>query len=170
MSASLPSLDLVRIWVLVSLLLCCGGIVARAAPAALVPLAGDWLVAVPAGFQQPQTITHLDGNRYRLSRLNHAGVYRLEGDRLIMEAPADPRLTEFVWRLRPDGTLVLIGEPPASKTGAHYLGMVMRPAGATMPSAAPRAGAAGARHSAAPAAPPHTARAIPLGHSTGGSF
>jgi hypothetical protein len=99
-----------------------------ASPDEPLTLAGEWLVQMPAGFEQPQTITHLDGDRYLLGRLNHAGVYRLEGDRLIMDEPRDRRLTEFVWRLRADGTLILIAEPPPAKTGASYLGMVMRPA------------------------------------------
>jgi hypothetical protein len=64
-------------------------------------------------------------------------------------------LTEFVWRVTREGNLVLIGEPPASKTGGRYLGTVMRPTGN--------------RSNRMPATPAVAAPPKPVTHSTGGS-
>lgn len=90
-------------------------------------LSGDWLLTLPAGFEHHVMFTYQGKNRYRLApgRLNMSGVYQLEGDRLRLVEPKDARLTEFRWQVQGTGTLLLVEEPPAGKTGARYLGATM---------------------------------------------
>ncbi len=86
------------------------------------PLDGSWTLTLPAGYTHAIRIDPAGPSRYMINRLVFAGVYKLEGDRLMMVEPRDPRLTEFVWELRPGGNLILVGGPPPGKTGATYLG------------------------------------------------
>jgi hypothetical protein len=80
-----------------------------------------WL---PAGFTHTVTLTPVGGNRFRLEpkRLNSSGIYELRGDRLVIVEPNDRRLLGFAWEVRGDGRLVLVDQPPVSKTGSNYLG------------------------------------------------
>lgn len=90
-------------------------------------LEGEWKLSLPAGYEYVVTIQHLGDNEYNLRKgsLNFNGIYHLKKHNLVMARPADDRLTEFVWRLKKDGTLVLIEEPPTRKTGARYLGATL---------------------------------------------
>ena len=58
----------------------------------------------------------------RAERLNSSGIYELRGDRLVIVEPNDRRLLGFAWEVRGDGRLVLVDQPPVSKTGSNYLG------------------------------------------------
>ena len=91
-----------------------------------VDLSGTWQLTLPAGFVKHMTIERLENNVYFLRPLNFAGEYELQEKRLVMVKPVDPRLTEFVWKLRDDDSLLLVEEPPAAKTGARYKGAVLR--------------------------------------------
>ena len=92
-------------------------------------LEGKWKLSLPAGFEHEVTIQDLGKSEFlmRPAGLNSSGVYTLKDDELVMSRPTDERLTEFVWRIKADGSLVLIAEPPARKTGARYLGATMTP-------------------------------------------
>jgi beta-lactamase regulating signal transducer with metallopeptidase domain len=93
----------------------------------IVDLSGNWLLHLPAGFDHQVEMIRIDEWHYRFSRrLTMSGIYELQDNRLVMQKPVDPRLTEFQWKLRPDGSLVLVDQPPAGKTGATYLGAAMK--------------------------------------------
>jgi beta-lactamase regulating signal transducer with metallopeptidase domain len=91
--------------------------------AAAAPYAGSWLMSLPAGFQHRITLTPVGSNRYRLApnKLNSSGIYEVQGDRLVIVAPNDRRLLGFVWEVQSPGRMLLIGQPPISKTGSNYL-------------------------------------------------
>lgn len=94
-----------------------------------VDLSGHWEVTLPAGFENVMTIEALGDNTYRVQPLVFAGDYELRQNRLVMVRPVDSRLTEFVWELQADGSLVLVEEPPAGETGAIYRGTRLRRTG-----------------------------------------
>ena len=85
-------------------------------------LDGSWTLTLPAGYTHAIRIDPAGPSRYMINRLVFAGVYKLEGDRLMMVEPRDRRLTEFVWELLPGGDLTLVRGPRPGKTGATYLG------------------------------------------------
>jgi hypothetical protein len=92
-----------------------------------VDLSGPWLLRLPAGFQHKVALTREGPERYILNKgsLNFNGLYEFKEGNLVMLKPKDPRLTEFKWRLEPNGTLTLVGQPEMGKTGANYLGATL---------------------------------------------
>jgi hypothetical protein len=42
-------------------------------------------------------------------------------NRLVIVTPNDPRLLGFEWEIQKSNHLVLVGQPPVSKTGSSYL-------------------------------------------------
>jgi beta-lactamase regulating signal transducer with metallopeptidase domain len=92
-----------------------------------VNLAGNWMMHLPAGFDHHIKLERIDPDHYRLSPkgLTMAGVYLLEGDRLIIEKPNDRRLTGFQWEIRAANNLLLVAQPSRSKVGANYLGATL---------------------------------------------
>jgi len=91
-------------------------------------LSGDWLLALPAGFEHRVVLTDLGGGRYRLAprSLNMSGVYERRGRELELVEPTVSRLTEFRWRAEGSDVLRLVAEPPPGKTGARYAGATLR--------------------------------------------
>jgi beta-lactamase regulating signal transducer with metallopeptidase domain len=89
-------------------------------------LSGTWQMHLPAGFKHKVTLTPAGPNRYRLEprRLNSSGIYEVRGNRLVIVAPNDRRLLGFEWEIR-QGRLILVGQPPTSKTGSNYLGATL---------------------------------------------
>ena len=100
--------------------------VSHVRPERPIDLSGTWHLHLPAGFDHQIKMTWIDDTHFRFSHLTMAGVYELQGKRLVMQTPQDPRLTEFVWQLRSDGSLLLVDQPAVGKIGARYLGAVMR--------------------------------------------
>jgi hypothetical protein len=82
-------------------------------------LTGIWQLTMPDRSQQMVRIMSEGGQRFRIWKGNSLvnGVYERRGNQLVMLTPADPRLTEFVWRIDDAQHLTLIKEPPVSKTG-----------------------------------------------------
>ena len=85
-------------------------------------LTGIWQLTMPDRSQQMVRIVSEGGQRFRIWKGNTLinGVYERRGDRLVMVTPADPKCTEFVWRIDDANHLTLIKEPPAAKTGRPY--------------------------------------------------
>jgi hypothetical protein len=85
-------------------------------------LTGIWQLTMPDRSQQMVRIVSEGGQRFRIWKGNTLinGVYERRGDRLVMVTPADPRSTEFVWRIEDAYHLTLIKEPSVAKTGQHY--------------------------------------------------
>lgn len=88
-------------------------------------LAGDWRALLPAGFEQPITLTRVDGNRYRLAPLNltFGGIYERTGDRLVRVEPNEPNRAPFAWTIRSPYMLTLTEQPEG--IGADYTGAVL---------------------------------------------
>jgi hypothetical protein len=86
------------------------------------------LLTLPRGFRHKITLTLVGPGRYRFEprKLVMSGTYEVKGDRLIITAPNDKRLTGFEWQKQPDGTWTLIGEPGVAKTGSSYLKATLR--------------------------------------------
>jgi len=85
-------------------------------------LTGIWQLTMPDRSQQMVRIVSEGGQRFRIWKGNTLinGVYERRGDRLVMVTPADPRSTEFVWRIDDAYHLTLVKEPPTAKTGRRY--------------------------------------------------
>jgi hypothetical protein len=89
---------------------------------------GDFTLHLPSGFQWQVSLVKLKHGRYELTSrtgLNCLGVYLMQGNRLQMELPNDPRLTEFQWLAEDGDHLKMVAQPPAAKTGGNYLGATM---------------------------------------------
>ena len=43
----------------------------------------------------------------------------------VMETPGDPRKTGYAWQPRPDGSLIMVGQPLPPNRPGDYLGSVM---------------------------------------------
>jgi hypothetical protein len=64
----------------------------------------------------------LGNNRYQLKsirNLNCKGIYKMLGDRLVMETPDDPRLTAYQWQRVNSDSYKLVEQPPVAKTGGE---------------------------------------------------
>ncbi len=93
-------------------------------------LAGHWRLNLPAGYEHPAELERIDAQHYRLRTKGVMnGVYRLRGNRLVMETAVDERqvgMWEFRWQIESGQELTLIGQPnPARYTGANYLGATL---------------------------------------------
>lgn len=89
---------------------------------------GNFRMQLPRGFEWEVRLIALGDRQYRMiskRQLTMLGVYELQGNRLIMVEPDDKRLTEFQWIVSSNDNLELIAEPPATKTGAQYLGTTL---------------------------------------------
>lgn len=89
---------------------------------------GDFTLHLPSGFEWQVSLVKLKKNRYELTSrngLNCLGVYLMQGNRLQMELPNDPRLTEFQWLVEDGDHLKMVAQPPAAKTGGNYLGATL---------------------------------------------
>jgi hypothetical protein len=89
---------------------------------------GDFTLHLPSGFEWQVSLVKLKQGRYELTSrtgLNCLGVYLMQGNRLQMELPNDPRLTEFQWLVENGDHLKMVAQPPAAKTGGNYLGATM---------------------------------------------
>jgi hypothetical protein len=89
---------------------------------------GDFTLHLPSGFQWQVSLVKLKHDRYELTSrtgLNCLGVYLMQGNRLQMELPNDPRLTEFQWLVEDCDHLKMVAQPPAAKTGGNYLGATL---------------------------------------------
>jgi hypothetical protein len=90
-------------------------------------LSGDWVMTLPKGAVHESPIVRLTDRTYRIPGIKAlSGVYELQGDKLVVIAPTDRRLTEYVWRLEDANTLLLIEAPPVSKTGSDYRGATLK--------------------------------------------
>ena len=88
---------------------------------------GEFTLHLPKGFERKVSIVALENGRYQFigNNLNTDGVYTIVGQRLKMETPNDPRLTEFEWLVEDSDHLRLVVEPPVGKTGARYVGATL---------------------------------------------
>lgn len=89
-------------------------------------LAGQWQAELPAGFQRPVTLKHLEDNRFLLSSGGSVfnGIYEWEDGQLTVVDPSDQRMSGLAWRW--DGKrLLLIDEPKGTPTGSSYLGTTL---------------------------------------------
>jgi hypothetical protein len=89
---------------------------------------GDFTLHLPSGFEWQVSLVKLKHDRYELTSrtgLNCLGVYLMQGNRLQMELPNDPRLTEFQWLVEDGDHLKMVAQPPAAKTGGNYLGATL---------------------------------------------
>jgi hypothetical protein len=89
---------------------------------------GDFTLHLPSGFKWQVSLVKLKHDRYELTshtNLNCLGVYLMQGNRLQMELPNDPRLTEFQWMVEDGDHLKMVAQPPAAKTGGNYLGAML---------------------------------------------
>lgn len=88
---------------------------------------GEFSLLLPKGFERPISLVALEDGRYQFigNNSNFDGVYVSTGQRLKMERPNDPRLTEFEWFVEDSDHLRLIVEPPVGKTGARYVGATL---------------------------------------------
>ena len=89
-----------------------------------VDLSGRWLLTLPAGYQHRVAFERLEDGRFRVpGSLAFAGIYRLDGDQLMMDEPVDKRLTVFTWKIHNVNSLTLIDE--TGKSGARYAGATL---------------------------------------------
>ena len=97
-------------------------------PAQEKSIAGKWEMTLPAGFKHPATLVALGDQRFRIEDTppNFRGVYERTGDRLAVVEPTDKRLTEFVWQIQSDDSLLLIESPPTGKIGSDYRGATLK--------------------------------------------
>jgi beta-lactamase regulating signal transducer with metallopeptidase domain len=90
-------------------------------------LSGQWLLTLPAGYEQTVTLRWMGENRYFLapSGLNPGGVYEFRDGQLVLLVPRTPRLAGFEWSVENAGRLVLVDQPDQARTGADYLGATL---------------------------------------------
>lgn len=89
-----------------------------------VDLSGRWLLTLPAGYQHRVIFEPLEDGRFRVpGSLAFAGIYRLDGNQLLMDEPVDERLTVFTWKIHNVNSLTLIDE--TGKSGARYAGATL---------------------------------------------
>lgn len=84
---------------------------------------GVWHLSSPGGTSEFVEISPVTENKYYLktSGLPIDGLYRLEGELLILEKPNDARLKGYVWQSKGD-TFSLIEEPSVRLTNLRLLG------------------------------------------------
>ena len=89
-------------------------------------LSGNWELTLPQGTKYTSPIERVSGNSYRIPGIKVlSGVYELKDDKLVVTAPTDERLTEFVWKLEDANKLILIEAPSTSKIGADFRGATL---------------------------------------------
>lgn len=93
---------------------------------ALAPnLTGSWVAAMPAGWQQPTTISSVGNGQYVLSSraILFNGTYAWENGQLVMVTPGDPSMAGLVWKW--DGQRLLLVTQPNNRGGSSYVGTVL---------------------------------------------
>ncbi|TWT39035.1 hypothetical protein [Blastopirellula retiformator] len=92
-----------------------------------IDFAGTWLMTLPLGAEHQVVIKATRDDKFKLVRpkLNMAGVYQANGEKLTITKPDDKRLTGFEWTAINRNTLILTGEPSTSRTGSSYLGATL---------------------------------------------
>lgn len=89
-------------------------------------LAGPWKLLLPAGYEHDVTFTHVKGNRYRMEPgvLTVAGLYELEGDRLVRVPNEEQPPLVYEWKFLSRHIVHLDKQPPKSRP-ADYDGAVL---------------------------------------------
>jgi len=91
-------------------------------------LVGDWNLHAP----NQTTITKVtindfgNGNYYLTGNTPMDGIYEKKGDQFLCVKPNDPRLTNFIWRIQDNNTLVLISQPSIWVSQDRYLGAELK--------------------------------------------
>ena len=89
-------------------------------------LSGNWELTLPQGAKFRSPIERVSENTWRIPSIQSlSGVYELKGDKLVVTAPTDQRLMEYVWKVENANSLVLIEAPPVSKIGWDYKGATL---------------------------------------------
>jgi len=92
-----------------------------------IELSGNWELTLPQGAKFQSPIERVSDHTYRIPAIQSlSGVYELKGDKLVVTAPTDQRLTEYVWKVEDATTLILIEAPPVSKIGWDYKGATLK--------------------------------------------
>lgn len=89
-------------------------------------LEGSWKVYLPSGFEQAVTLTHVEGNQYRLAPKSYtfAGVYELQGSHLVLiESHDDAKPGAYRWQMHSTHLFSLVEQN--HETGASYVGAGM---------------------------------------------
>jgi len=55
-----------------------------------------------------------------------SGSYKRVGQKLIIDEPATPRFSGFIWKIKNPQTLILVAQPDQSKTGSDYMGAILK--------------------------------------------
>lgn len=91
---------------------------------ATVPsLAGKYSLRAPDGATSLVEVSALRDQEYYLRAPGQpvSGVYHFAGNELRITKPDNPRMTGFAWKKNPDGTLVLVEEPPVPVSGTRLM-------------------------------------------------
>jgi hypothetical protein len=88
-------------------------------------MSGSWRVFLPAGFEQPVTMTRLGGDRYRLepSSLTFSGTYELRDAELVLVESAEASEGGFRWHMHSEHLLALVEQNHSC--GSTYVGAAM---------------------------------------------
>jgi RNA polymerase sigma factor (sigma-70 family) len=90
------------------------------------PLAGNWIMALPAGFRYEVKLRRLEPGCYALEKaVRFSGVYERRRDRLVMVKPADRNEGGFEWEIAED-CLILVKQRPVEKLGNDYRGATLK--------------------------------------------
>jgi hypothetical protein len=90
------------------------------------PQAGTWQINFLSDAQRGVTLVAMpEGGLLLKGSSALAGLYRWDGDCLVMEEPHDKRYQQLVWKWR-DGMLVLVEEPPSRPSGSSYVGASLK--------------------------------------------
>jgi len=90
-----------------------------------VDLSGYWLMTLPVGKTVPVKLSRREDDLLHLqSKTVLAGMYRHDGSELRVILPDDKRLTQFVWKIRDENSLLLVES--STDTGSDYTGAVMK--------------------------------------------
>jgi hypothetical protein len=102
------------------------GPVAGSAPGA--PLAGRWLLTMPAGFEYDADLSpggEAGLYRLRCGALNLQGVYELRGQTLTLVEADNPHLAGLAGKVLNNNAAVLNAQPDRSKVGSDYRGATL---------------------------------------------
>jgi hypothetical protein len=84
---------------------------------------GIWELQTTDGNTTYVTVSELRVGEYYFDAGTHpvSGVYTLQAQRVVMKKPDNPRMKEYVWRLRSDRSLVLVEETPVELSGERLI-------------------------------------------------
>ena len=103
-----------------------GGTAANPTPDA--PLAGRWLLTMPAGFEYDADLEpggEAGLYRLRCGALNLQGVYEVRGQTLTLVEADNPHLAGLAWKVLNRNTAVLTAQPNQEKVGSDYRGATL---------------------------------------------